>query len=112
MCTLSLALLPFLPRGLDRNAPIWRQKNFVAAIVGPPGGGGGGGLYSIEGDPLNTQHAQHRGGEETVFIRGVNTNEDPPKEGEEEDEEEVVFTQSRGSAQHATRATPTQTTVR
>ena len=31
-------------------------------------------LVKIEGDPLNTQHAQ----EEAVFIRGVNTNEDSP----------------------------------
>ena len=39
-------------------------------------------LVKIEGDPLNTQHAQHRPvqeeEEEAVFIRGVNTNEDSP----------------------------------
>ena len=61
--------------------------------------------------------------EEAVFIRGVNTNEDPPnahqaqhlstppqEEEEEEEEEEVVFTRDNrgGSAQHATRATPTR----
>ena len=35
----------------------------------------------IEGDPLNTQHAhveEEEEEEEAVFIRGVNTNEDPP----------------------------------
>ena len=29
--------------------------------------------------------------EEAVFIRGVNTNEDPPNAQEEEEEEEAVF---------------------
>ena len=65
-------------------------------------------LVIIEGDPLNTQHAQEEGEEEeeeAVFIRGVNTNEDPPNAQEEE---VVVFTRENrgGSAQHATRATP------
>ena len=53
----------------------------------------------IEGDPLNTQHAQHRSeeDEEAVFTSVVNTNEDPPnahqaqEEEEEEEEEEAVF---------------------
>ena len=33
----------------------------------------------IEGDPLNTQQGEkEEEEEEAVFIRGVNTNEDPP----------------------------------
>ena len=46
--------------------------------------------------------------EETVFIRGVNTNEDSPNAQHAPEEEEAVFTpeNGEGSAQHATRATP------
>ena len=65
--------------------------------------------------------------EEAVFISVVNTNEDPPNEHQaqhrpnprfgnctpnllEEEEVKVVFTRENrgGSAQHATRATPTR----
>ena len=49
-------------------------------------------LVKIEGDPLNTQHAQHRSvqatEEEAVFIRGVNTNEDSPNAQHRPREEE------------------------
>ena len=54
-----------------------------------------------------TRNMRGGGGSLAVFIRGVNTNEDSPKEGEEEEEEETVFirgvntNEDSPNAQHA-----------
>ena len=77
----------------------------------------------IEGDPLNTQHAQNAHNTDPFKPRTEEEEEEEQEEEEEEEEEEVVVVVVRavvvitrenrvGTAQHATRAKSTQGTDR
>ena len=71
---------------------------------------GGSAQHATRATPTRSSHRPME--EEAVFIRGVNTNEDPPNahqaQHQKKEEVVVVFTHENrgGSAQHATRATP------
>ena len=98
-------------RARERSEARNAQMRAAPSMLVPPWGGGTRGAEGW-GDAA----AGHDG-----LVDDADAGEEPEveeveeveeEEVEEEEEEEVVFTQSRGSAQHATRATPTQTTVR
>jgi len=67
------------------------------------------GTLYIRGDGKEEEEEEEEE-EEAVFIRGVNTNEDSPNAQHAKEVVVVVFTRENrgGSAQHATRATPTR----